>query len=276
VANHRHLFCLARAPPPKVRPGLEGKDIDRVVNIPSQNLKVYRCHRDPRIRVYKNDAGGEPLHVFEQHVTPGISNRRVYLSHLYDDLMVSMRRGGNVITWVAGSGKVLDTFNVAGSLQLRKLNAMRLTVTRKNGAIVVLEHMKGKGISQLREILIGTRNIICTDGNDSVLALVLSNGKNRTTEIWNYMTGTKLHSFEVGYGTDYVDLSDEFVAVSNRQGGISTVFENGGSYTCLSCVDFATYLPTVRPPWHTRITRTPQVRTAVFALFKHPKISGTI
>jgi len=155
---------------PKVRPGLEGEHIQRVVNIPSQNLMAYCCHYDSRILVYKNDdASRQPVYIFENHVSPDHPPRRVYLFHLSDDLMCSMQPGGNVITWLARSGEVLDTFKVARSKALEKLSDTRLAVVLNSGAILVIEHLKGRGIHQLREIPIRSRNIVSLRSNGSVL-----------------------------------------------------------------------------------------------------------
>jgi len=65
------------------------------------NLMAYWWYGDSRIRVYKNDAGEEPIHIFDKHVSPGGTPRWVDMFHLSDDLMCSMHRRGNVITRTA-------------------------------------------------------------------------------------------------------------------------------------------------------------------------------
>lgn len=225
---------------PNFLPGLKGKHIKRVIDLPARNLKAYMCHSDSQIRIYKNDASEEPILIFNNHVSPTMSYRHVFLFHLTEDVMCSMHVGGNVISWLAGSGDVLETHNVDGSKVLIKLNATRLAVMLDSGAILVLEHNQGRHIHEILEISIRTRNIIDIQGNGSILALVRQNGM---AEIWDCNTGTRRHTFRVDKSTDYVELSQEFIAFASREDGILCLHENTGSYTRLDAVDFTLHLP---------------------------------
>lgn len=117
--SEMHVTTLS----PTVKVGLGGKGILRIVDIPSNNSISFVCE-DRMIRVFKNDSGGGPVHIFQGHV--GSGNRKVYLLQLFDGILCSMDAGGNLNTWLGISGVVLETLNVGGSIEMWKLDDTRL------------------------------------------------------------------------------------------------------------------------------------------------------
>lgn len=69
---------------PVVKVGLESKDVRQVVSLPSHNLLVCSCFDDSRIRVFKNDAGGKLIRLFDNHFSP---KSNVHIVHLVDDVI---------------------------------------------------------------------------------------------------------------------------------------------------------------------------------------------
>jgi len=222
--------------PHEDRPGLEYKRIDRVINIPSQKLKVFECYNDDlRIRVFKDDPAEEAIHIFDNHTFSKFPFKCINVFHLSDGAICSMHMRGNVICWMAGTGEVLHTFKVKDSKTLIKLSATRVAVTRKNGGIIVLEYKKGSGFSQLGEFKISAPTIEDIKGNGSILSLVRYD---QTVEVWNCITQKKLHSFKVGEFANCVEFSDDYIALANKFDGTLIVHENGGSFTRLGSVKF--------------------------------------
>lgn len=211
-----------------------GKHIKRVVDIPSANLMAVICGYG-EIRVFTNDAAEKHVHTFSEHVG------QVYLFHLCGDVLCSMGRGGNVITWLASSGAVLEAFNVVGSVSMCKLSDTDLGVILESGSMLVLTHVKGRGIKQLREISLGVSVNIRdarVKGSDVVLV-----GDNGTAEIWNYLTQQKVGTLHIYNSTDKLDASEEYVAFASSSTGTLRVYYNGGEYAFLESIFFKDFLP---------------------------------
>jgi len=224
---------------PEAKHGLEGTSILNLVDIPSKNLVAFVCEDDARIRLYNNDSDGKLVHIFANHVS-----KHVEMVHLCDDVLCSLGSNGEMFSWLAGSGNVLETFNVVGPTGLRKLNDTRLAVIMDSGCISVLQHMKGIGIKKLHDIAPShSSKIIDLQGTKSALAIL---GNDGAVEVWNHMTRTKLASIEVEKNTDFVEMSDNFLAFSSRGEGILRVHKNRRQFAYLGSIDFKKYLPKVR------------------------------
>lgn len=207
---------------------MDGKDIMRVVNIPFSNFMAFTCVRDQRIRVYKNDSCGKLVHIFEKHVSSGLPLGFVELIHLSGDVLCSTYPGGNIRTWFGSSGKVLETFYAVGCMGMRKLNDIRLAVFTRSSKVLVLEHMKGRGIKKIREISpcnsgfsIGWRKWDC--GNLELFV------KDETGLLRSWLQ----------HKSRRIKRRIHIVREPKRR--------NSGTYTRVGSVDFKNYLPGARP-----------------------------
>lgn len=224
---------------PKVKNGLEDRHIRRVVDIPSNNLIAFICE-DRRIRVFKNDGGEEPIHVFEEHI--GSGNRKVCLYHLFGDILCSMHAGGAVITWLGSSGEVLENINVPESIGMCKLNDTRLGVTMGSGNMLLLEHIEGRYITKMGEVPIhNSGKIRDARVNGSV---IVSLGYKGTAEVWNYLRKEQLGTLNIFKSTDILDVSEEYVACACRGNSTLKVYNKSENYTELDPLSFRKNLPT--------------------------------
>lgn len=98
------------------------------------------------IRVFENNAGGELIQVFEKHLTINESHFYVDLVLLLGDVLCSEDEAGNIFTWHASTGKVLDTLKVHNfaAWSLMKLNDNELAVLSRTNNIIILKHEKGR------------------------------------------------------------------------------------------------------------------------------------
>jgi len=223
---------------PTVKVGLEGKHISHAVAIPSHNLMVFSCDMDPRILVFKNDAGGKLIHAFKKH-HPHTS--WVHIVGLFDDVLCSMDNKGNLFTWHASSGIVLGSCRLGGKPYptIRKLNDAELVVSFGDRTVSILSHANGCNIEQVREIIVSDIDMITgidVDGN-SIVAV----GKNMRAEVWDSTTGVKTASFGIARRVHLVKISDDYIFCGRDRDGTIERHANDGVYGLLQSVDLRQY-----------------------------------
>jgi len=143
---------------------------------------VYACFNDPKIYVFKNDAAPEPIHVFRKH-----SPNYTHFVHLFDDVLCSVDRIGNLYTWHASSGKILDSFIVYNyrATTILQLSDTRLALSTGSNTIRILKHSEGRNIAKVRDVIVDIPKIFGMDACGHHVAAV---GNGRRAEVWNSLT----------------------------------------------------------------------------------------
>lgn len=101
---------------PQVKDAFQGRNVSMLITIHSHNITAFLCLDDSKIGICENGTNGKLLRAFQGHVNPSSAKKKdiISLVHLKDDVLCSMDSGGNIITWIASSGKVLDRILVLG------------------------------------------------------------------------------------------------------------------------------------------------------------------
>lgn len=149
---------------------------------------------------------------------------------------------GNIITWHASSGKVLETFKypVWRTSNLVKLNEAEVALAIPNGKRkIMLKHSKGRHIKPVRELSLCDIDVISRI--DAYGQTVVAVGEYGTTELWDCVAGKLKASYEIAARSNFVKTCDNCILLGQSEDGTIIIHENGFVYGQLGPLDLKQY-----------------------------------
>jgi len=135
------------------------------LSIPHSNLLAV-ASSDSTVRVYKHDTDGNSFLKFERHLSPVVG-----LILLDDDIVASIDSEGNLFTWNATNGIVLDNTLLSPpglfSYRIKRLSSTTIAVKSIEARISIVNHILGRDLFATRvsnEKIDAFRSICVHDG----------------------------------------------------------------------------------------------------------------
>lgn len=218
---------------PKVCAALQGKNISKVISIPSASINAFLCLDDSKISICENNnINGKLRRVFDEHSGPGTPKRELMsMIHLTEDLLCSMDSGGNLITWSASSGTILESVVISNveAWSLLKLNSTQLAVVSKLNHIYILEHTNGLRMKLRGDLHKKNSRYITAIGVFKEVLIAL--GDNDKAQVWNTTTRKMVGRFDVLKHADLIRISSKFIVCCIRTEGVLVVYKHDSKYS---------------------------------------------